>query len=73
MKIHKIKGYINSVFIAEYDHGLLLMDGGSPADVELIENFCKDTLKRDVRDIKLSVVSHMHPDHSGAAPILRKK
>jgi len=73
MKIHKIRGYINSIFIAEYGESLLLMDGGSPADVELIEDFCKNTLKKNVKDIKLSAVSHMHPDHSGAAPILRKK
>ena len=73
MKIHTIKGYINNLFIAEYDHALLLMDGASPADLPVIEKFCLDTLKRPVSDIKLAVVSHMHPDHSGAAPILRRK
>jgi glyoxylase-like metal-dependent hydrolase (beta-lactamase superfamily II) len=73
MKIHTIKGYINNLFIAEYDHGLLLLDGASPADLPVIEKFCLDTLKRPVSDIKLAVVTHMHPDHSGAAPLLRKK
>jgi glyoxylase-like metal-dependent hydrolase (beta-lactamase superfamily II) len=73
MKIHTIKGYINNLFIAEYDHGLLLLDGASPADLSVIEEFCNNTLKRPASDIKLAVVTHMHPDHSGAAPLLRKK
>jgi len=73
MKIHKIIGYINNLFIAEYSHGLLLLDGGSPADLPVIEKFCIDILKRPVSDIKLAVVTHMHPDHSGAAPLLREK
>jgi glyoxylase-like metal-dependent hydrolase (beta-lactamase superfamily II) len=73
MKLHTLKGYINNIFLAEYDSGILLLDGASPADLELIEDFCINTLKRPVTDIKLSVVSHMHPDHSGAAPLLRKK
>ncbi len=73
MKIHTLKGYINNLFIAEYDHGLLLLDGASPADLPLIEKFCEDNLKRPVSDIKLAIVTHMHPDHSGAAPLLRKK
>ncbi|HOP64798.1 MAG TPA: MBL fold metallo-hydrolase [Spirochaetota bacterium] len=73
MKIHKIKGYITTIFIAEYDNSLLLLDGGSPADVKVIEKFCIEQLNRPPSDIMLSVVTHMHPDHSGAAPILRKK
>lgn len=73
MKIHTLKGYINNLFIAEYDHGLLLLDGASPADLPVIEKFCTDNLKRPVSDIKLAIVTHMHPDHSGAAPLLRKK
>ncbi len=73
MKIHSLNGYINTLFIAEYEDYLLLLDGGSPADVDLIEKFCIEELNRPVSNIKLAIVSHMHPDHSGAAPILRKK
>ena len=73
MKIHAIKGYINTLYIAEYDHGLLMMDGGSPADLETVENFCSSILNRHASDIRLAVVTHMHPDHSGCAPMLRKK
>ncbi len=73
MKIHKLKGYINNLFLVEYDHAILLLDGGSPADVEVIENFCRDKLNRPLSDIRLAIVTHMHPDHSGAAPLLRQK
>lgn len=73
MKIHKVKGYITTIFIAEYEDSLLLLDGGSPADADVIERYCAETLKRPASDIILAVVTHMHPDHSGAAPILRKK
>ena len=64
---------INTLFIAEYEDSLLLLDGASPADIEVIEKFCTETLHRPVSDIKIAIVSHMHPDHSGAAPLLRKK
>lgn len=73
MKLHIFKGYITNLFIAEYSHGLLLLDGASPADLKVIEEFCREKLNRPVSDIKLAVVTHMHPDHSGAAPLLRKK
>lgn len=73
MKIHAIAGYINTLYIAEYNHGLLLMDGGSPADLEVIEDFCTNTLNLSPSKIRLAVVTHMHPDHSGCAPMLRKK
>ena len=73
MKLHIFKGYITNVFIVEYAHGLLLLDGASPADLEVIEEFCRDKLSRPVSDIKLAVVTHMHSDHSGAAPLLRQK
>jgi glyoxylase-like metal-dependent hydrolase (beta-lactamase superfamily II) len=73
MKIHFLRGFINNLYIAEYEHGLLLLDGASRPDIPLIEKFCKQILKRPASDIKLALVSHMHPDHSGAAPLLRKK
>jgi glyoxylase-like metal-dependent hydrolase (beta-lactamase superfamily II) len=73
VKLHIFKGYITNLFIAEYSRGLLLLDGASPADLEVIEEFCREKLNRPVSDIRLAVVTHMHPDHSGAAPLLRKK
>ena len=71
--IHTIQGYIETIFIAEYKDKLLLLDGGCSSDVQLIENFVVNTLKRPLTDIKLSFISHAHPDHAGGAPILREK
>ncbi|MCK5781133.1 MAG: MBL fold metallo-hydrolase [Flavobacteriales bacterium] len=72
-KIHHLDGYIQSLYIVEYADKLLLLDGGSRGDVMKIEYFITRTLKRPMSDLKLIVVTHLHPDHAGAAPHLRKK
>lgn len=71
MKLHQLDGYIQSVLLAEYTDKLLLLDGCCRADVTLITNFITNTLKRPLTDLLLVVVTHMHPDHAGAAHKLR--
>jgi len=73
MKIHKIKGYIQVIYLVEYDHGLLLLDGCSRPDADVINTYITHTLERPLTDLKLVMVSHMHPDHAGAAHLLRKQ
>jgi glyoxylase-like metal-dependent hydrolase (beta-lactamase superfamily II) len=73
VKIHKLEGYIQNLFIVEYPDKLLLLDGGSRPDAKLTEKYITQTLNRPLSDLKLAVVTHMHPDHAGAASILRKK
>ncbi|MCB1583974.1 MAG: MBL fold metallo-hydrolase [Xanthomonadales bacterium] len=72
MKIHQLSGYIQTIYLVEYDHGLLLLDGCCRCDVKIVLNFILDTLKRPVTDLKTVVVTHMHPDHAGGAHKLRK-
>ncbi|MCV2885877.1 MBL fold metallo-hydrolase [Aestuariibacter sp. AA17] len=72
MHIHHLSGYIQSIYLVEYEHGLLLLDGCSRADVELIHTFVSESLHRPITDLKIVVVTHMHPDHAGAAEALRK-
>ena len=72
IKLHKIDGYIQTILLAEYTDKLLLLDGCSRADVSLIKHFIKDTLQRPLTDLHLIVVTHMHPDHAGAAHKLRE-
>ena len=72
-KIHQLKGYIEEIYLAEYPGKIILLDGASRADVKLIESFITNTLQRPITDLKLLISTHMHPDHAGAAPILRKK
>lgn len=72
-KIHHLKGYIQSIYLVEYKDKILLLDGGSRGDVKRIWYFITDTLKRPMSDLKLIIVTHLHPDHAGAAPHLRKK
>ncbi|QUM78528.1 MBL fold metallo-hydrolase [Moritella sp. 24] len=72
MQIHHIEGYIQTILLVEYPDKLLLLDGGCRCDVPVIEAFITDTLQRNVSDLKLVLVSHMHPDHAGGAHLLRK-
>lgn len=72
-RIHQFDGYIEQIFIAEYPDKILLLDGCCKSDVPLIEKFIIMKLHRRMSDIKLSVVTHPHPDHGGGAPLLRKK
>jgi len=67
MKLHQIQGYIQSIYLAEYPHKLLLLDGACRADVETISYFITGSLKRPLSHLKLVVSTHMHPDHAGAA------
>jgi glyoxylase-like metal-dependent hydrolase (beta-lactamase superfamily II) len=73
MKLHQIEGYIQSIYLVEYSEKLLLLDGCCRADVETIKTFITEELQRPFSDLKLIVVTHMHPDHAGAAHVLRKK
>lgn len=73
MKIHALRGYIQNIFLVEYAHGLLLLDGCGRADVDMVCKFIQHQLNRQLRDLKLIVVTHMHPDHAGGAHTLRKR
>lgn len=72
MKLHTLKGYIQNIFLVEYEHGLLLLDGCCRADIQAVSSFILKELGRPLTDLKLIVVTHMHPDHAGGAHKLRK-
>ena len=72
-KIHEINGLIQSTYLFEYKDKMLLSDCVCRSDLERIENFVQQKLNRSMNDIKLAVVSHMHPDHAGLARKLRDK
>lgn len=72
-RVHIIRGYISNIFLVEYPGSLMVFDPGVSGDVPVIEKYFSEALRRPVTDLDLSVVSHMHPDHSGCAVALRKK
>ncbi|MFT4994578.1 MAG: glyoxylase-like metal-dependent hydrolase (beta-lactamase superfamily II), partial [Paraglaciecola sp.] len=72
MQIHHLHGYIQSVYLVEYPDKLLLLDGCCRADIPMLKTFITKDLKRPFSDVKLVVVTHMHPDHAGAAHKLRE-
>ncbi len=71
MKIHRLQGYIQNIYLVEEAHGLLLLDGCSRADVDNVCGFIAK-LGRDITELRCIVVTHMHPDHAGGAHKLRK-
>lgn len=72
MNIHEIKGYIQTIYLAEYSDKLLLLDGCSRPDVDIIQQYIQTILKRPLSDLKIVVVTHMHADHAGGAHYLRR-
>lgn len=69
--IVRLDGYIQSSYLAVYPDKLMLLDGGCRPDVALVLGYIKNTLKRPISDLKVVVVTHMHPDHAGGAHKLR--
>lgn len=67
--VHQLEGYIETLYLIVYPEKILLLDGGCRCDVIDIINYIQ-SLGRVASDLKLVVVTHPHPDHSGAAPIL---
>lgn len=72
MKLHHLNGHIQTILLAEYPDKLLLLDGCCRSDIPLLKEFITETLRRPFHDLTLVVVTHMHPDHAGAANTLRK-
>ncbi|MDO6764858.1 MBL fold metallo-hydrolase [Agarivorans sp. 1_MG-2023] len=72
MKIHQLEGYIQNIFLVEYSEKLLLLDGCSRADVSILKRFITEQLGRPFEQLKLVMVTHMHPDHAGGASYLQK-
>jgi glyoxylase-like metal-dependent hydrolase (beta-lactamase superfamily II) len=68
-----LQGFIQNIFLVEYDDKCMLLDGCARADFATLEVYFKSTLKRPMSDLKLVVVTHMHPDHAGCAHLLRAK
>ncbi|MCV5801984.1 MBL fold metallo-hydrolase, partial [Escherichia coli] len=65
------QGYIQTMYLAEYPDKLMLLDGASRADIPHLKDFIEHQLHRPFSDLKLVVVTHMHPDHAGGAHKLR--
>lgn len=72
-KVVRLDGYIQSTYLAVYSNKILLLDGGCRPDVDMVLAYIKETLQRPVTDLKVVVVTHMHPDHAGGAHQFRKR
>ena len=70
--IHAIDGYIETLYLVVYPTKILLLDGGCRCDADVIVEYLR-TLGRSITDLRLIVITHHHPDHSGAAPVLQRQ
>ncbi len=70
--LFELAGYIQSIYLVKQGDELLLLDGCCRADIKVIREFIEHTLLLPLSALKLVVVTHMHPDHAGAAHKLRK-
>jgi len=73
MQLKQIQGYIQSIYLAVYDDKILLLDGCCKADVELIYDYITNELNRPIEHLSAIIVTHMHPDHAGAANTLKQR
>ncbi|WP_448214250.1 MBL fold metallo-hydrolase [Colwellia sp. MEBiC06753] len=70
--LFELNGYIQSIYLIKQRNELMLLDGCCRADIKLIKHFILAELQLSLSALKLVVVTHMHPDHAGAAHKLRK-
>ena len=61
------------MYLIESNEGLFLLDSGCRCDVDLIKNYIEIELKRDLNELKIVLVTHAHPDHSGGAYFYKKR
>lgn len=71
-QIVRLEGYIQSIYLVVYPDKLLLLDGCCRPDVPMILSYITNALQRPVNQLKVVVVTHMHPDHAGGAHQLRR-
>lgn len=71
--IIRLDGYIQSSYLAVYPDKILLLDGCCRPDVTMVLDYIQTTLKRPISDLKVVMVTHMHPDHAGGAHKLRQE
>ena len=73
-RIHSLPGYIATLYLAAYPDGrLLLLDGGARRDAVRVVDFLRRELGCEPEELRLVLVTHMHMDHAGAAPRLRRR
>lgn len=72
-QILRLDGYIQNIYMVVYPDKILLLDGCTRVDVDLVLNTIRDILGRDINELKAVIVTHMHADHAGGASYLRQK
>jgi glyoxylase-like metal-dependent hydrolase (beta-lactamase superfamily II) len=64
-------GWASNAFLLEDDNQLTLIDTGLPGSGGTIVEALRE-LGREVTDIRRIIVTHCHPDHSGALSVMKR-
>lgn len=72
-QIHEIKGYIQTIYLVEQGPHLLILDGCCRCDVDVVQTFIEEDLKRNFSNLQLVISTHAHPDHSGGLKYFKEK
>lgn len=69
--IHQINGYISTLYLVQNNNGFLLLDAGCSCDFKRVKAYLEG-LGKSLSDLKLVVITHMHPDHAGGVKHFKK-
>jgi glyoxylase-like metal-dependent hydrolase (beta-lactamase superfamily II) len=72
-KIHVLDGQAGPVYIIADTDAITLIDVGFPSDAKSVIKYVENTLKRNISQIKLIVITHSHFDHISGVDYLMKK
>ena len=64
--IHELRGRVVNCYLSVNDDDIMLIDTGLPGNSSKIINYVEKTLKRNLKDIKIIVITHKHFDHVGS-------
>ena len=69
--LHIIRGPVN-IYVLETDDGLALLDTGLPNSAQKVLDGVR-ALGHQPGDIRHIVLTHLHPDHTGSAAVLKRE
>lgn len=70
--VYRLCSTMTNMYLIEDKDGLTLVDGGLPAQMELLQSGL-ERIGAEIADIKAVILTHVDPDHIGLAEPLRKE
>ncbi len=71
--IHYMKGQAGPLYVIDIADAIVVIDVAFPSDARTIIRYVEDDLGRDVKDIKLIILTHSHFDHVNGVDYLTER